>query len=54
MGIINIVMAVLEELVQVSLPLAAKNARNLKENFFIIENIAIECMIVLNISVVLT
>ena len=45
---------VLHELVQVIAPLEAKYARNLKESFFILINIATDSVTVFNISILLT
>ena len=54
LGVIDMVLAVLEEPVQVSASLAVKYIRNLKENVFIVVKIAAEQVIVFNVSVLFT
>ena len=53
LGVEYTVLVSLEEPVQVLAPLVVKHIRNSKENNFIVENIALECIIAFNISILL-
>ena len=52
LGVIDIVLAALEELVQVLTPLVAKYTK--RENIYIMANMATEHLIVFNIGILLT
>ena len=53
LGIVDAVLAVLEEQVQVSSPLAVKRTRNLKDNVLIVAIMATERVLFFNVGILL-